>query len=163
MFDQEFIERFEKNISKTNSCWLWIGNKDKDGYGVIKFHQKGLKAHRVSAVIYKHEKIEGYCVLHICDKPGCVNPKHLYLGTQKENANDRKQRKREGNLKGENNGRAKLTWNLVIEIRQKFKTGNSTKIALAKEFGITDTQIGKIIRGEAWKQEKVSYQFNNVN
>jgi hypothetical protein len=161
VFDQDFTERFWKKVTKSEGCWKWTGQKDKNGYGVLKLHQKVHKAYRVSYEIATGKSPIGFCVLHRCDNPGCVNPDHLYLGTPADNARDRKMRGRGGNLKGENNGRAKLNIHLVREIRLLFSTGAYSKVKLGKIYGITDVQIGQIVRNIHWKEE--DYRVQNCN
>lgn len=86
--DQLLIEaknRFFGNIEK-NKCWNWVGKKIK-GYGVI-FYKQNMKAHRFSYLIHKGELRSNMLICHHCDNPGCVNPDHLYQGTNQDNFND---------------------------------------------------------------------------
>jgi hypothetical protein len=154
MFDQDFIQRFWKNVKKTPGCWEWQGGKDYCGYGVLNNHQKKVKAHRAAWMIDRGKVIQsGFCVLHTCDNPGCVNPDHLFLGTPGDNARDRKAKGRKGDITGEKNGRAKLTPNQVNLIRALFESGKFTKVHLGKLFCVTDVQIGQIVRYKNWKRE----------
>lgn len=71
-----------------DECWLWLGAKNKDGYGNVWVDGKCMLAHRA---VWEREKFaigEGLYVLHRCDNPSCVNPNHLFLGTQKDNVRD---------------------------------------------------------------------------
>lgn len=151
MYSDEFIERFQSRIKKTDGCWEWQGNKDSCGYGVIKFHQRALKTHRVAYELATGNSPVGMCVLHTCDNPACVNPEHLYLGTPSDNAKDRSMRGRSGDIRGEKNGRAKLNETQVKKIRELFKEGNISKMKLGRMFGVTDVQIGLIVRNKEWK------------
>ena len=82
--------RFWSKVDKTGSCWVWTARCDKDGYGQF----DGKQAHRT---IYSWEIGEipvGLLVCHSCDNPPCVNPSHLWLGTAKDNAQDRENKGR---------------------------------------------------------------------
>ena len=77
-----------------NGCWEWQGGSGQDGYGKLKRHKKTLRAHRVFYEHHKGEVPEGMWVLHECDNPLCVNPAHLWLGTQLDNEQDKDKKKR---------------------------------------------------------------------
>ena len=85
------IEKFFRKVNKKtdDDCWLWIAGLTSDNYGSFYFNKKHMKAHKVSFILHKGKVPKGLCVLHICDNPPCVNPKHLWLGTQIENIKDR--------------------------------------------------------------------------
>lgn len=85
------IERFWNFVDKRkNGCWKWLGSVDHRGYGRISAGRNlaPLKAHRISWEIHFGAISANLNVLHACDNPGCVNPDHLMLGTQKANAVD---------------------------------------------------------------------------
>ena len=82
------ILRFESKIIKSNSCWIWSASKDKKGYGNFR-NIKMERAHRFSYETYKGPIPEDMYVCHSCDVPSCVNPDHLWLGTAKDNSQDR--------------------------------------------------------------------------
>jgi len=71
-----------------NGCWPWIGAKTHYGYGKIRKNHKQIGAHRISYELHIGKIPKGMSVLHSCDNPGCVNPKHLFLGTQSDNLKD---------------------------------------------------------------------------
>src|SRR3990167_10376201 len=110
--------RFWNKVNKTNSCWLWIASKFHDGYGQFR-HEGSMKlAHRISYELHYGPIPDELCVCHICDVPSCVNPEHLFLGTQQENMEDKvkKGRARGGNPR-------KLTEDQIKEIDAFYKCG----------------------------------------
>lgn len=93
------------------------------------------------------------CVLHSCDNPPCVNPKHLFIGTQLENIADMnaKGRHGRGRASGERSGTAKLTWANVREIRRLYATGIDAA-SLGRRFGVTPTAAQFVVRHKTWKE-----------
>lgn len=83
-----------QSVEKTSDCWLWKGMVDRKGYGKFRMHSRFIGTHRVSYMLHKGAIPEGMWVLHHCDNPSCVNPSHLYLGTQIDNERDKVQRNR---------------------------------------------------------------------
>ncbi len=153
-FAEKDVERFWSKVKRTNSeeCWEWIGTKEKDGYGVFKIKRKTYKSHRISWLISKKESIENKLVCHSCDNRGCVNPGHLWLGTNKENVEDmvRKNRQRQG----ENHSNVKLSEKNIKEILDLYKSGYK-QVDLCSKFGIGHAQLSRILSGEAWKNTKI--------
>ena len=89
------INRFMSKVKTVpNGCWLWIGATNVRRYGKFWFEGKVDKAHRVAWKLFKGPIREGLCVCHHCDTPECVNPNHLFLGTQKENIHDMHEKRR---------------------------------------------------------------------
>jgi hypothetical protein len=82
------ISRFMALVRKTETCWLFIGCLNKQGYGEFSFRGRARGAHRVSYQLFKGEIPPGLYVMHQCDNPPCVNPDHLSVGTSGENARD---------------------------------------------------------------------------
>lgn len=82
------IERFMEKVKKTKTCWLWTATKFTAGYGSFSYQSKKVAAHRFAYTVFVGEIPEGKFVLHHCDVPPCVNPDHLFLGTQTDNLQD---------------------------------------------------------------------------
>lgn len=93
--------------------------------------------------------------MHTCDNPGCVNPEHLVLGSQADNIKDMDTKSRRGsrNVRRERNPNSKLTEQDVETIRKRYKRYSRTDgtYQLAREFGVSSTQINLIIKGKYWK------------
>lgn len=84
--DKMFINRFI--IDSNSGCWLWNDQKDKDGYGILYAYKVTIKAHQFSYKKFKGDIPKGIYVCHTCDTPSCVNPEHLWLGTNIDNTKD---------------------------------------------------------------------------
>jgi hypothetical protein len=80
---------------QNSGCWLWSGGVTQFGYGRLAVKNRVWLAHRLSMALAGHD-VDGWCVLHRCDTPACVNPAHLWLGTRSDNAEDAKRKGRFG-------------------------------------------------------------------
>lgn len=152
-------ERFWELVEKTESCWNWTGCRLKSGYGKFRLYL----AHRFSYLLHFGEIPNGHFVLHHCDNPRCVRPDHLFTGTHQDNMDDMHAKGRgargdkhgrytrpESTLRGEDNGYAKITAELVIYIRERYSSGTISQRALARQCGLSQQQVSRIIRGERW-------------
>ena len=151
--ESKTIERFWGKVKKTRKCWEWVGSKNPHGYGGFRYKGKLHSVHRISWMIHngpipKGSGYHGICVLHKCDNTSCVNPKHLFLGTHKDNIQDRNEKGRMADTSEENNGRCKLKKNQVEKIKEIYKLGMGTK--LAKRFGVSRATIQDIIHNRSW-------------
>ena len=153
-------ERFWAKVDKRGptDCWEWQAGKFKSGDGGIcigGYNGKILHANRVSWELHYGPIPEGQYVLHTCDNRGCVNPAHLFLGTQADNMRDMAEKERQA--RGEAIGTSKLTNKQVRQVRYFLKLGYS-KCEIARIFKISEAAIYKIDVGETWawlKEESV--------
>lgn len=148
------VERFWSKVAVTanpDKCWEWQASTGHFGYGWIAWGKRPEHAHRVSWLLTYGEIPDRLFVLHSCDNPSCVNPKHLFLGTHLDNARDKEAKGRHIPAKGERHGCSKLTRIQVEEIRMRYIPGKVTQKMLAKEYGVTQAMIGNIVRGDNWR------------
>jgi hypothetical protein len=139
------------------NCWDWTGNvlRHKDprfNYGRLSIGNKQTYATRLSWELHNGLIPKGLWILHHCDRPICVNPKHLYLGTHSDNMADAVSRDRLPF--GEQNHRAKLTEEAVREIRRRYVRGSreNGSVALARESGVSNQLVSRILCGGLWKR-----------
>ena len=146
-----FVEKYA--IDPTSGCWLWTGTILIKGYG--QFCRQGYEgkdgprwqAHRFSYFVSNGPISHGLCVCHHCDVRSCVNPDHLFLGTNDDNVNDRNAKNRQAFLRGERNGRSKLTSDDVLFIR-----GSSLGAReLGQKFGVDERHILAIRQRTFWR------------
>ena len=151
---QSGYSRFKSNytLDKTTNCWNYNKGLNAAGYGRIQIARRHMLAHRYSYMIHK-----GFCgerhVLHTCDNPGCVNPEHLFLGTNQDNVDDRVRKDRSYKPRGELAVPAKLKDADIIEIRKRLALGH-TQEDIAKDYGVSRGPISAINRGITWKHIK---------
>ena len=126
-----------------SGCWIWIAGC-VDGYGRFHIDRKPIQAHRASYLLNKGHIPPGLLVCHSCDKPKCVNPEHLFLGSNRENSADMVSKKRQA--KGEKHGMHKLTEQQAIAI----KASAGTQLEVSKRFGVDRSLVGYIRRGVVW-------------
>lgn len=127
-----------------SGCHIWMACLNENGYGVVRVNGRSRLAHRISLMRVNGEYPAGN-VLHHCDVPACVNPDHLYIGTQLDNVRDMDRRGRRKNAprSGMDHHNAKLTPDQVAEARSFVGPAR----ILASKFGVTPEQINNIRRG----------------
>ena len=132
-------------------CWRWLGYKTPLGYGGVGIGGKTMRAHRVAYELVKGPIPRGMMVCHSCDVRDCVNPEHLFLGTQADNMQDMRRKGRSAPPeqtanRGRKNGSAKLRESQVREIRSS--VGSQSQIAAS--YGVSQMTVSCIKRGVRW-------------
>lgn len=138
-------DRFWSQVNKTDGCWEWTGSRMRKGYGNFGVDYRHEGAHRFSWRLHFGEIPEGMWVLHRCDNPPCVRPDHLFLGTAQANSDDMVAKGRQ------KRPRAVVSTGDVAEIRRLYATGEFSQSQLGNRFGISQTQVGRIVRRVRWR------------
>lgn len=132
-----------------NGCWEWVGPRNIGGYGSVPRTRHGTGvAHRV-AWEREHGPIpDGMLVCHSCDNPPCVNPSHLFLGTHRDNTNDKIAKGRQA--RGETHRAAVLRNAQVLEIRFRAAWGQPNW-AIAAWVGVSEANTSRVVRRKIWR------------
>lgn len=148
VYDDSILKNFWAKVDhgSNDDCWLWTRGLTFSGYGQFHVKRRGLKAHRVAWEITYGEIPAGLCVCHKCDNRKCVNPAHLFLGTNAENMADRNAKGRQAGPVGEANRGAKIKSADVYCIR--LAVGKQSEIA--RRFGLSEAQVSRIRSGKNW-------------
>jgi hypothetical protein len=149
-----YLNKYEKikfwaKVDKTGDCWLWRGTTTTEGYGLFSLQGRQVSAHRVSYCLEYEALYDSLCVCHSCDASSCVNPDHLFLGTRGDNARDMSHKGRI--CRGERTSTSKLKTEQVVEIKRLLREGLMTKLAISREFLVSEVTIYKIQSGKSWK------------
>ena len=145
------VERFWSKVDKTGDCWHWTGAKIRTGYGQFQVCIGGkkitLKAHRVSAQIAGMftfgMKFDKRLVCHTCDNTSCVNPEHLFLGTDADNAADKA-------AKGKHPRHYHPTKLEEDQVRC-IRVDSRTRPEIAADYGVSLATVSQIKNGKAWR------------
>lgn len=137
-------QRFWSRVVKFDNCWEWMGNVlGHARHGYLKIGQKNVYAHRYSWMLNNGDPGK-WRVLHKCDVGWCVNPDHLYLGTDADNRRDQSDRGRIRHLCGDHNHASKLNQSQVRQIKQLYASGIK-QYDLAEKFNVNQSQISRIV------------------
>ncbi|WP_183041497.1 HNH endonuclease signature motif containing protein [Caldibacillus debilis] len=144
--EKAFWKRVDKKSD--NGCWEWKGYLTPNGYGQLKVKQKNVYAHRYSYELHYGRIPDNLAVCHKCDNRKCVNPSHLFLGTQRDNIHDMDKKGR----RVVRPGTMKITRRDANEIRLFHKKGVSVN-ELSKKYGLKPCTIRNIIAYRIWKDD----------
>lgn len=137
-------------------CWLWTGALGRHGYGSINAGgQCSMLAHRAAYKVWRGDVPAHLHVCHKCDTPACVNPAHLFLGTNADNVADRQRKGRSsgGSFKGAAHRCARLDPEDVRRIRQLGAARALPQKLIAAQYGISQTHVSNILNGKAWSHD----------
>jgi predicted DNA-binding protein YlxM (UPF0122 family) len=152
-----FIEAIKTryHVNEISGCWIWTGDRDKNGYGIWQTHKGRLpdgsyerkreRAHRLHWEHHNGPIAEGLLVLHHCDNPSCVRIDHLFLGTPSDNSKDMAAKGR--SPRGERQGQSLFTAEQVIQIRNT----HGTLAEIAARYGVSTGAIDDIKTRRTWK------------
>lgn len=151
----DHAERFWSKVDRAagpDGCWLWVpGASGGRRYGNFYVGQRSLRAHRVAFALEFGGDLDGVVVCHRCDNTLCVNPAHLFAGTQADNVHDMMAKGRSVAVRGEQHGCARLSASDVDQIRALVDAGHHTITAVSALFGVSRRQVRRIAAGESWK------------
>lgn len=158
------VVRFWLCVQKSDDpdgCWLWTGHKDRKGYGLFKLGSacdhsyRHIGSHRYSYILVHGAISDNLNVCHNCpdgqDRPDCVNPSHLFLGTQHENMQDMARKKR--STAGERSAQSKLTAEQIRQIQSEYvkvSQGHGNGTELAHRYNVNQSTISRIVNGKRW-------------
>jgi len=150
------LDRFLAKISKDSNtgCWNWTGAKHWNGngyYGSFRLSnpRRQYLAHRAAWLLFKNEEPNEYCICHHCDNRLCVNPEHLFKGTQRDNMQDMIRKGRGNHAWGQFHACAKLTNKQAEEIRALHKEGHFKK-HIAHMYGVDSKTVRMIIANKSY-------------
>lgn len=142
---------YEAHVTRTQNCWGWKGSKNPGGYGKITVRIDGkattISAHKLSYQVHKGDVTSGLSVLHKCDNPCCTNPDHLFLGTHKNNMEDKIAKGRGSTVKSISN--AKLTRAQVLYV-WGHRNSTITAQTLATELEVNEYTVRDIWLKRTW-------------
>lgn len=150
------VARFWSQVQKTDTCWLWQGGKLGRTYAKLWVTpERRMFVHRYSYELAYGPIPAGLHVCHRCDTPACVRPDHLFLGSDRDNAQDREQKGRGGTqngcgkLAGERHAEHVLTTAQVEEMRERRQAGELLRV-LAGDYGVSVQTVHRIVTRQAW-------------
>lgn len=174
MSDEQWLaERFFPKVQKTDSCWIWMGCIEERGYGRVIYKGKKQKPHRVIKALNSglalSEIPKKLLACHTCDNRKCVNPDHIFWGSNTDNMRDAAVKRRLAGKgwfgvarKGSKNPARKLSEPQVVEILSMLSSGESN-ISIARKFKVTESAIRSIKRGDTWREVSEKWKAEAAN
>jgi len=143
------LDRFWSRVDMSGECWIWTGASRCSGgrYGAFGYQGVNVAAHRFMWELYNGPIAPGMVICHTCDVTKCVNPSHLFEGTQRDNVADMRAKGRQVDPHGERARLAKLTNEQALAIRSDTRPVHE----VADEYGVTVSTIYRVWRRETWK------------
>lgn len=129
-------------------CWLWSAGCFTDGYARMNASDKSIRGHRYAWLLYNGPIPDSAKVCHRCDRRICVNPSHLFLGTQAENMADMVSKGR--SLRGSKHNKAVLNEADILAIRAQRAAGLTLR-EIANAFNVSTSTVGMIVAGQTWR------------
>lgn len=139
----------KSKVNPSTGCWDWQRAKDRYGYGAFSLRCVARKAHRVSYELFCGPITDDQQVLHSCDNPGCINPSHLFLGSNLNNVADKVAKGRQ--YRGVRHHNAKLTAADITAIRALVGV---KLVDIGAQFGVHLSVISLIRAGKLWTHVK---------
>lgn len=146
----EYAMEFHGWTVTESGCWEWNGPRSNSGYGFVYHAGETLIASRVAYRLWKGEEPGDLYVCHTCDNPPCINPDHLWLGTNADNMRDMAEKGRADKKPGELTHNAKLNADAVRDIRTRRNGGEGLE-SIAADYGVTGSCVWSVANGKSWK------------
>jgi len=158
----DYRRNFRRNFYISDSgCWEWVGSMDRNGYGSFSMNGKSMGAHRASWLLYEGDIPEGMLLCHKCDNPSCVNPGHLFLGTQSDNMRDAYNKgriKRGSDRHGRDFAPINIAWAEEHRIKMLYLRRGASIRKIAKMYRISPGSVSNIILGKPATRNAEAYR-----
>jgi hypothetical protein len=152
------LEAFDLNIIKgenINDCWEWSKGQNGMGYGAFNIKGKPFLVHRLMYERHNGKIPDGMHILHSCDNPICLNPKHLFIGSQKDNVHDMIQKNRDRKARGSKSGRAIINEEIALKIKTQALDGLSI-INISKLNNLPYYIVYQVYNNITWRHVRAS-------
>lgn len=148
--DNDLVRFWDKvGVRGQRDCWEWQASCFFMGYGQFSIKRRNVSAHRFAYTQVFGDIPDGMCICHVCDNRRCVNPNHLFAGTNADNMADKRKKGRAP--LGSKNGRSKLTEADVLSIRDEYAVGIVSQRGLARRYRVDQRAIHRIVNKITWR------------